>query len=125
MSQVLKRVRWKIAKIQKKKNRALKSSYSLGWWLTPVILATQWVEVRRIMVQSQPRQIVRETILKKNLSQKRAGGVAQGVGPVLGEKKFVSFDTSHFMSVEVHYSFKINAIMEIVLRVHRYIMEYS
>jgi hypothetical protein len=77
------------------------------------------------VVQSQPRQIVRETILKKNLSQKRAGGVAQGVGPVLGEKKFVSFDTSHFMSVEVHYSFKINAIMEIVLRVHRYIMEYS
>jgi hypothetical protein len=33
------------------------------------------------MVQSQPRQIVCETLSQKNPSQKRAGGVAQGVGP--------------------------------------------
>jgi hypothetical protein len=33
------------------------------------------------MVQSQPRQIVFETLSQKNSSQKRAGGVAQGVGP--------------------------------------------
>jgi hypothetical protein len=33
------------------------------------------------MVQSQPRQIVQETLSPKNPSQKRAGGVAQGVGP--------------------------------------------
>jgi hypothetical protein len=32
------------------------------------------------MVQSQPRQIVRKTLSQKNPSQKRAGGVAQGVG---------------------------------------------
>jgi hypothetical protein len=31
-------------------------------------------------VQSQPRQIVHETLSQKNPSQKRAGGVAQGVG---------------------------------------------
>jgi hypothetical protein len=35
----------------------------------------------RIAVQSQPRQIVHETLYRKNLSQKRAGGVAQDVGP--------------------------------------------
>jgi hypothetical protein len=47
----------------------------------PVILATQEAEIRRIMVQSQPGQIVHETLSRKNPSQKRAGGVAQGVGP--------------------------------------------
>jgi hypothetical protein len=31
----------------------------------PIILAIQEAEMRRIMVQSQPRQIVRKTILKK------------------------------------------------------------
>jgi hypothetical protein len=30
---------------------------------------------------SQPRQIVHKTLSRKNPSQKRAGGVAQGVGP--------------------------------------------
>jgi hypothetical protein len=47
----------------------------------PVILATQEADIRRITIQSQPRQIVRETLSQKNLSQKRAGGVAQGVSP--------------------------------------------
>jgi hypothetical protein len=47
----------------------------------PVILATQEAEIRRIMVQSQPEQIVFETLFRKNPSQKRAGGVAYGVGP--------------------------------------------
>jgi hypothetical protein len=31
-------------------------------WLTPVILATQETEIRRIEVRSQPRQIVQETL---------------------------------------------------------------
>jgi hypothetical protein len=47
----------------------------------PVILATQEAEITRIVVWSQPGQIVREILSQKNLSQKRAGGVAQGVGP--------------------------------------------
>jgi hypothetical protein len=47
----------------------------------PVILATQEAEIRRIAVQSKPRQIVCENLSQKNPSQKRAGGVAQGAGP--------------------------------------------
>jgi hypothetical protein len=47
----------------------------------PIILATQVAEIRKIMVQSQPGQIVWETLSrKKSPSQKKAGKVAQGVG---------------------------------------------
>jgi hypothetical protein len=48
-------------------------------WLTPVILATQEAEIRRMHFEASPRQIVRETVTQKNPSQKRVGGVAQGV----------------------------------------------
>jgi hypothetical protein len=37
----------------------------------PVILATQEAEIRRVAVQSQPRQIVCKTYLEKNPSQKK------------------------------------------------------
>jgi hypothetical protein len=47
----------------------------------PVILATQEAETRRITVQSQPWQIVRENLSQKTPSQKRAAEVAQGEGP--------------------------------------------
>jgi hypothetical protein len=33
------------------------------------------------MVQSQHQQTIRKTLFQKNFSQKRAGRVAQGVGP--------------------------------------------
>jgi hypothetical protein len=51
------------------------------WWLTPVILAIQEAEIRRIMVQSQPGQIVCETLSQKTFHKNRAGGAAQGEGP--------------------------------------------
>jgi hypothetical protein len=52
-------------------------------WLTPVTLTNQEAANRRITVQSQPRQMVYKILSQKNLSQKRAGEVAQGVDPKL------------------------------------------
>jgi hypothetical protein len=49
--------------------------------LMPVILTTQEAEIRRILVQSQPGQIVRKTLSRKTLHRKRAGGVGQGIRP--------------------------------------------
>jgi hypothetical protein len=47
----------------------------------PITVATQDAQIRRIEVQSQPRPTVCETLSQQNPSQKRTGGVAQGVGP--------------------------------------------
>jgi hypothetical protein len=53
---------------------SLKSEKDAGCqWLTLVILVTQETEIGRIVVQSQPRQIVCETLSQKNPSHKRAG----------------------------------------------------
>jgi hypothetical protein len=46
-----------------------------------VILATQEAEIRKIVVGSQPRQIIWETLSRKTHHKIRTGGVAQGVGP--------------------------------------------
>jgi hypothetical protein len=47
----------------------------------PVILATQDVEIRRIVVRNQNGQIVLRPYLEKTYHKNRAGGVAQGEGP--------------------------------------------
>jgi hypothetical protein len=41
-----------------------------GQGLTPIILVTQEAEIRRIAVQSQPRQTVHETLSRKYPTQK-------------------------------------------------------
>jgi hypothetical protein len=38
----------------------------------PIILATQEAEIRRIAVQSQPGQVVHQTLSQKNPSQKKS-----------------------------------------------------
>jgi hypothetical protein len=45
------------------------------WWLTPVILATQEAGIRKTAVQSQPRQIVHETLSQKKHHKK---GLVEG-----------------------------------------------
>jgi hypothetical protein len=47
----------------------------------PIILAIQEAEIRRIVVQSQPRQTVCKTLSRKTLHKNRAGGVTHGEGP--------------------------------------------
>jgi hypothetical protein len=47
--------------------------------LTPIIIATQEAESRRIMVQSQSGQTVGETMSQKTPSQNRAGQMVQVV----------------------------------------------
>jgi hypothetical protein len=41
-------------------------------WPTPVILATQEAEIRRVAVQSQPRQIVYRTLSQKKKKKKKS-----------------------------------------------------
>jgi hypothetical protein len=51
-----------------------------GGWVpvAHICVATQEAEIRRIVVHSQPGQIVRETLSQKTLHKNRASGVAQG-----------------------------------------------
>jgi hypothetical protein len=52
--------------------RRRKKSFADGQWLTPVILATQEAEIRRIKIQGQPRQIVCNILSQKYPAQKMA-----------------------------------------------------
>jgi hypothetical protein len=60
-------------------------------WLAPVILATEEAKIRRIRVQSQPEQIVFETLPQKNPQQNRAGEVALSPNPSTTKKRKKKF----------------------------------
>jgi hypothetical protein len=69
---------------------AIKVSLSARhWWLTPVILATQEVEIRRITVRSQPRQIVWEPLSRKNPSLKKGLVLSSNPSIPKGKKSLV------------------------------------
>jgi hypothetical protein len=65
-----------------------------------VILATQEAEIMRIEFPSHPQAEFERPYLGKNLSQKRTGEVAQGVGPEFkpqyckNTKNFFDYDIS-------------------------------
>jgi hypothetical protein len=65
----------------------------------PVILATQEADIRRIKVQSQPKQIVHKILARKTLHKNQAGGVAQSEGPEL-EKPFTKIRLVKWLKVK-------------------------
>jgi hypothetical protein len=46
-------------------------------WLTPVILVTQEAEIMRIVVRSQPRQIVHKTLSQKKKTLHKKTGLVE------------------------------------------------
>jgi hypothetical protein len=78
------------------------------WWFMSAVLAAQVVEIRRIVVPSQPGQIVQETLSWKSPSWKRIGGVAQGVvfkNKSKYHKKSVQSDKCNAYILYTHYKF--------------------
>jgi hypothetical protein len=71
-------------------------------WLTPVILATLEAEIRRIMVQSQPRQIVLESLSQKKLITKKVWWMVQSEAlsssPSIKKKKQWEYIDSTFQT---------------------------
>jgi hypothetical protein len=49
-----------------------------SWWLVLVILATQEAEIRRILVRSQPGQIVHKTLSQKKKKNKKKPSQKKG-----------------------------------------------
>jgi hypothetical protein len=54
-----------------KKEKKKQSNVARCWWLTPVILATQEAEIRRIMLHSQPQANISRPYLKETHYKKK------------------------------------------------------
>jgi hypothetical protein len=55
-----------MARVSPLETQLLKDHSDAGcWWVMPVILATLDAEIRKVTVQSQPGQIVHETLSRK------------------------------------------------------------
>jgi hypothetical protein len=74
------------------------------WGLTSVILTTQEADIRRIVVQIQPGQIVPKTLSRKNSSGQRSVRVVQGVGLEFKPQylKNKQKKSMHFLSKPLH-----------------------
>jgi hypothetical protein len=63
------------------KHKTLAKQTKVAGPLMPVILATQEAEIKRIVVQTQPRQFVRPYLKKSPSQKKKKKKRAGGVGP--------------------------------------------
>jgi hypothetical protein len=82
-------------------NAALKF---IGAGLTPVILATWEIEIRRIVVQGLPRQIVVRPHLQKITRARWTGGVAQAIEHLLCKCKALISNRSPIQKNKIHWS---------------------
>jgi hypothetical protein len=104
----------------------IKSLLARCRWLTTIILATQETELRRIVIQSQSQKIVHETLSWKNLSLKRAGGVAQSVGPDFKPQyhKQCINDTSIYLFIYLGIYIHLSVCVYIYIYIYIYIYTY-
>jgi hypothetical protein len=68
-----------------------------SWQLKPIILATRAAEIRTIVTQSQPGQIVLETLFQKKPNQKWADRVAQVVEHLSSKHEAFSSNPSTYI----------------------------
>jgi hypothetical protein len=66
-------------KEKEKESRSKQEKSARHWWLTPVVLATEKAEIRRIEVGSKLGQIVHKTLFQQHSTQNMAGGAHQVV----------------------------------------------
>jgi hypothetical protein len=72
------------------------------WWLTPVILATWEADIRRIMVQGHPKQIIHKNPISKITRAKWTGGAAQAIKHLFCKHEALSSNLNPTQEKEIH-----------------------